>query len=172
MDETPSEARFEGPSLFDELLAVHGLIRRDLETVEVLARDAAGIAPADELRERLGELKESTMLWQLRFGCLNYCRFVHSHHRAEDALLFREVRRVEPGTEPVIERLEREHRDVAQLLDEVEQLADGLPATEDEEARRPLVAALGRLHQSLLAHLDFEEQSLEATLRRMAPWVG
>ena len=172
MDETDPGPVFEAPSLFDELLAVHALIRRELETVEVLARDAAGIAPAEELRERLGELKESTMLWQLRFGCLTYCRFVHSHHRAEDAMLFRQVRRVEPELEPVIDRLEAEHRDVAGLLDGVEELADALPETADETSRRPLVEALGRLHDSLLAHLDFEERSLESALRRMPPWGG
>ncbi len=171
MDETRPEPE-SGPSLFDELLAVHGLIRRDLETVEVLARDAAGLAPAEELRERLGELKESSMLWQLRFGCLNYCRFVHSHHRAEDAMLFRSVRAAEPQLEPVIGRLEAEHRDVAGSLGRVEELAEALPETEDEADRAPLVEALGSLRESLLAHLDFEERSLESALRRMKPWNG
>jgi hypothetical protein len=112
--------------LFAELVAVHSLIRRDLDVVEVLARDAAGLAPPAALRERLGELKTSTMLWQLKYGCINYCRFVHATTASG-----------------------RGH----------------LPA-------RPLVDALSQLRELLLAHLDFEEQSLESPLSRMKTWAG
>ena len=91
---------------------------------------------------------------------------------AEDALLFRKVRRVEPGLGSLIERLEADHREVADLLYAVEELANGLPSTEAEADRKPLAEALGRLHESLLAHLDLEERSLEPALRQLEPWTG
>lgn len=171
-DEGGSGADPERNPLFAELLVIHSMIRRDLEVVEVLAKDAAGIAPAAELRERLGELKESTMLWQLRFGCLNWCRFVHGHHGLEDRAIFSAIRRTDPALEPVVDRLESEHRGVAALLHEVEAAAEGLDDSGDEAGRMPLVAALGRLREVLLAHLAFEEESLEPALARMSSWAG
>jgi hypothetical protein len=171
-DETGQGPDPERNPLFAELLFIHSLIRRDLDTVELLARDAAGLATPDEVRERLGELKASTMLWQLRYGCLNYCRFVHGHHGLEDAAVFPAVGRVNPELNPVLERLQAEHRQVAEILHEVEAVAEALGEEEDQAARRRLVDALERLREVLLAHLDFEEVSLESTLARMRTWTG
>jgi iron-sulfur cluster repair protein YtfE (RIC family) len=158
--------------LFDELRWVHSMIRRDLGKVAALAEDAAGGAAPAELRERIGELKEESLLWQLRSGCLRYCRFVHSHHGLEDSALFPTLRGVDPAIGAVIDRLESEHREVAVLLDEVEAAAVALDADDGSESRAALVAALGRLGELLLAHLDFEEDSLEPVLAKMSSWAG
>jgi hypothetical protein len=77
-------------SLFDELLWVHRMIRRDLETVRKLVAGANGDAPAAEIRDGIEDLKTNGPLWKLKVNCLRYCAFVHSHHNAEDALLFPE----------------------------------------------------------------------------------
>jgi hypothetical protein len=156
--------------LFRELQAVHGMIRADLARVTLLAEDAAGGAAPEELRRRVAELKSSTILWQLRSGCLRHCIFVHSHHGLEDRAVFPAIRRVDPELNPVVDRLEREHREVAELLDDVErslELIDGHP-----DARERLVAALAALAALLLDHLAFEEESLEPALAKMRSWVG
>ena len=51
--------------LHRELLGVHEMIRADLARVMTLADDAAGGAVPEEIQERLGELKSSSILWQL-----------------------------------------------------------------------------------------------------------
>ena len=156
--------------LFAELLWVHSMIRRDLATVTELARDAAADAPPAELRERIADLKAGSILWQLKYGCLRHCRFVHAHHRLEDVALFPRLRRVEPAIEPVVDRLTDEHRQVSRLLDEVEAAAEALGG--DDDGRAVLISALERLGEVLLAHLSFEEQSLEPVLALIGDWSG
>jgi Hemerythrin HHE cation binding domain len=155
--------------LFEELLTIHGLIRADLAKVELLAEDCAGGAAPAELRERIATLKASSLLWQLKLGCLRHCRFVHGHHGLEDRAVFPSVRRVAPELGPAIDRLERDHREVATLLGEVEGAA---LAIEDEGGRERLVAGLAQLGMVLLDHLAREERDLEPALARMGSWLG
>jgi iron-sulfur cluster repair protein YtfE (RIC family) len=159
--------------LFDELRAVHAMIRRDLAHVTLLAEDAAGGAAPDEIRERVGALKSSSILWQLRLGCLRHCRFVEAHHGLEDRALFPVLRRVDPALDPVVDKLERDHRAVAELVRELEAAANELEGAPDPgAARERVVAALTALGALLLEHLDYEERSLEAVLGRMDSWYG
>ena len=159
--------------LFDELRAVHSMIRRDLAHVTLLAEDAAGGAAPAEIRERVGALKSSSILWQLRLGCLRHCRFVEAHHGLEDRAIFPVIRRVDPGLEPVVDKLESDHRAVAELVHELEAAAADLEGADDPDAARErVVAALTGLGALLLEHLDYEERSLEGVLGRMESWYG
>jgi hypothetical protein len=155
--------------LFEELLHIHGLIRADLAKVELLAEDCAGGAAPAELRKRIAALKSSSLLWQLKLGCLRHCRFVHGHHGLEDRAVFPSVRRVAPELGPAIDRLERDHRAVSTLLAEVEMAA---LQVEVDAGRERLVAGLGRLQTTLLDHLAREERDLEPALARMGSWLG
>jgi hypothetical protein len=155
--------------LFEELLTIHGMIRADLAKVELLAEDCAGGAAPRELRERIAELKNSSLLWQLKLGCLRHCRFVHGHHGLEDRAVFPSVRRVAPELGPAIDRLESDHREVATILTEVEAAAF---AVEVKGGRERLVAGLSSLSAVLLDHLAREERDLEPALARMHSWLG
>ncbi len=148
---------------------MHRNIRRDLATVRELARRVSEGAGAAAIREEIAALKTNGPLWQLRFNCLNYCRFVHSHHNAEDVGLFPALRRRDEGLNPVIDRLEADHRVVSELLDEVEAAARG-PLEGEDPARARLSAALDRLAGHLLEHLDYEEESLGPTLNELEAW--
>jgi hypothetical protein len=64
--------------------------------------------PAEEARERVEALKTNGPLWRLRVNCLRYCRFVHSHHNAEDALFFPTLRAANPDLAPVVDKLAAE----------------------------------------------------------------
>lgn len=152
-----------GEALFQELLWVHGMIRQDLETVRELARRVSEGLPADELDEQIRSLKANGPLWALKVNCLHYCRFVHGHHRLEDVALFPALRRAEPDLVPVVDRLEGDHRLVAEQLDELEAAAAAL----GEDGRERVVEALNVLGEHLLAHLELEEQSIGPALRRM-----
>jgi hypothetical protein len=153
---------------FEELLWVHGMIRRDLDSVLRLADAVADGAPAVEVREGLAELKANGPLWRLKASCLHYCRFVEHHHRLEDRAIFPTLRRIEPDLEPVLGKLETEHRRVAALLEQIEMAAEARVFT--GEARDRVSAGLAELKGLLLAHLDFEEDQLERPLARMHGW--
>jgi hypothetical protein len=161
------EETASGKALFEELLWVHSVIRRDLEVVERLAADVAAGAPGPEVEAALGELRTNGPLWQLKVNCLRYCRFVHSHHGAEDALLFPALRNVDPAAGPTIDRLEADHARVSDLLDAVENAAQALTGGEAADARERLIGGLGDLHTHLLEHLAFEEAAAGPVIRRL-----
>lgn len=160
----------DGP-LLHELKWVHSHIRRDLATVNELSRRATEGEDAAAIRDGIAELKTNGPLWQLRFNCLNYCRFVHSHHNLEDAALFPALRDRDEALNPVIDRLEADHRTVSDLLDEVEEAANG-PLEQEGEVRERLASALHRLAGHLLEHLDYEEKAIGPALNEMEGWPG
>jgi len=164
-EETPETNR--GRVLYRMLLAVHAQIRRELEHVERLAAAVVDGMPADGLHEQLDGLRSSSFLWQFQISCLSYCGFVHRHHHAEDADFFEELEETNPAIVPVVERLRAEHRTVSDLLDEVEAAARALTDNDSLDARRAVAGALEALAEHLLAHLEFEEQSIAATVGRL-----
>jgi hemerythrin-like domain-containing protein len=143
------------------------MIRRDLETVRRLAVEVGEGLSAEELRDALDDLQANGPLWQLKVNCLRYCRFVHSHHGAEDVLLFPVLRRANPGLAPVVDKLEADHRRVSGLLDDVERAAAALTDSEGDDARSRVTLPLDLLAEQLLVHLDFEERNAGPTLRRL-----
>jgi iron-sulfur cluster repair protein YtfE (RIC family) len=154
-----------GDAFFEELLWVHGMIRQDLETVrELAAQVSGGLAPADAAAQ-VRSLAANGPLWALKVNCLHYCRFVHGHHRLEDVALFPAIRDAEPDLAPVVDRLEADHRRVAEQLDEVEAAVAALSADDGERSR--VVDALSVLAEDLLAHLEREEEGIGPVLRRM-----
>ncbi len=153
--------------MYELLLAVHARIRRDLDLIQALAAEATAGSDGSDLARQLRAVKRDTMLWQLRVNCLRYCSFVHSHHGAEDADFFAKLRDANPRIGPVIDRLQAEHRRVSHDLDAVETAANALGHDDGPHARRAVADALGALRENLLAHLEFEERSIEATVRRL-----
>jgi hemerythrin-like domain-containing protein len=143
------------------------MIRRDLETVRRLAVEVGEGLSAEELRDALDDLQANGPLWQLKVNCLRYCRFVHSHHGAEDVLLFPVLRRANPGLAPVVDKLEADHRRVSGLLDDVERAAAALTDSDGDDARSRVTLPLDLLAEQLLVHLDFEERNAGPTLRRL-----
>jgi hypothetical protein len=167
--EVPETVR--GRAMYERLLAVHAHIRRDLEIVQGLAARALDGLDAAQLRQELHELKSGSILWRLQVNCLRYCSFVHLHHHAEDADFFTELRDTNPAINPVIDRLQAEHRRVSDDLDAVEAAANALQRDDSHQARKAVVNALNALEQNLLAHLDYEELSIESTVRRVRDWA-
>jgi hypothetical protein len=164
-EDQPETAR--GRMLYGMLLAVHARIRSDLASVEQLAAAVLdGLSP-DELHEELEELRGHSILWQFQVSCLRYCRFVHLHHHAEDVEFFDELEQTNPAIGPVVERLRADHRAVSDYLDAVEAAARALADDDSREARRAVADALGTLESHLLAHLDYEEQTVASTTRRL-----
>jgi hypothetical protein len=166
VEEKPETAR--GRALFEMLIAVHSAIRRDLERAEVLAAQALEGAPGEEIEDGLHEIRRGGILWRLQVDCLRHCRFVHLHHNAEDGDFFSELRETNPDINLVIDRLQADHRRVSEDLDAVEAAARALAHDDSREARAAVVETLNDLQENLLAHLEYEELSIESTVRRMS----
>jgi hypothetical protein len=164
---TESPETEQGRALFAELLWVHRMVRRDLDTVRRLAAGVVDELAPEELRAELAALETNGPLWRLKVDCLRYCRFVHMHHGAEDGLLFPSLRRADPTIGAVVDRLEDEHRQVSDLLDEVEASARALTELDSARTRQRVADALDGLATHLLAHLDYEELSVGPVLRRL-----
>ena len=157
--------------LFRELLVIHGMLRDGLSQVRVLAADAATGVDDTVIAADVEALARDSALWRLRSNCLYQCRFVHGHHSLEDAILFPAARRTAPDIAGEVDRLEADHRIIAEHLRAVEDaaagLTDGLPGD-----RRRLVDALHRLETDLLDHLAREEALLRPVLREMRSFFG
>jgi Hemerythrin HHE cation binding domain len=164
-EESPETHR--GRILYEMLLAVHGHIRSDMIRVERLAEAAVGELSTDELEHELEELRNDTMLWRFQVSCLRWCRLVHLHHNAEDVEFFDELEETNPAIGPVVVRLRAEHREVSNYLDAVEAATRALSSNDSLDARRPVAHALQALAGHLLAHLEYEEQNVAATTRRL-----
>jgi len=156
-----------GQALFEELIWIHSMIRHDLKIVKQIAADAATNKSPEALRAEIRELKAKSILWQLKMNCLRYCRFVHSHHNLEDAVFFPALRQTNPAIDPIVDKLEADHRNVSGLLDNVEEAADALTKDDVEAVRKRVVESLDVLEEILLAHLDYEELNAAPTIRRL-----
>jgi hypothetical protein len=156
--------------MFRELLAIHAYLRRDLQTVRRLADEARdGLAP-DAILAEIRELKTNSPLWQLKFGCIHYCRFVHAHHTIEDAAVFPMVRKHDPSLNRMVDRLEEDHLTVHHITERIAAVADQVATDVSGERRSELVAALSDLENHLLAHLALEEQTLGPLLSTWDRW--
>lgn len=157
-----------GEAMVNELAYIHGIIRENLAAIRAVTdMVVTGVAPED-LQAELKQLSATNIIWTLRTGCLRYCHLVHSHHGGEDAHFFPGLRRLNPVLRPVIDKLEADHLAIARYLDSVEAAAK-LIAT-DDAARSELADALNALSEHLIVHLDYEEENLNPTLRRLTGW--
>ena len=164
-EDRPETAR--GRWLHQALLAVHAHIRRELASVEQLAKAVLDGLGGEELRQELEALKSNTTLWQFQVSCLRYCHLVHMHHNAEDREFFDELEQTNPAIRPVVERLRADHRAVSSYIDAVEATTKALTDSDSDDARRAVANALEELKEHLLAHLDYEERTVAATARRL-----
>jgi hypothetical protein len=159
-----------GEALVAELLWVHDRIRHDLDVVQRLSADVMAGASPEEVQAEIGQLQTSSPLWKLRVNCLYYCRFVHSHHMAEDVALFPELRRTNPALAPVVDKLEADHRVVSDILDAIEAAVRELGRDDTLAGRHRIVAGLDDLRETLLAHLAFEEVQISPALLQWTKW--
>jgi hypothetical protein len=156
--------------MFRELLYIHSLLRRDLQTVRRVANDAREDLSPEAILAEIRELETNSPLWRLRFGCMYYCRFVHGHHTLEDAALFPMIRRQDPSLNKIVDRLEEDHLKVHHITEHIAALADEVPIDASGSSRDALVEALTDLEAHLLAHLALEEESIGPLLSTWDTW--
>jgi iron-sulfur cluster repair protein YtfE (RIC family) len=158
----------EGEARVARFQLIHDLIRRDLALILELA-ERVGTAPRQTVRDQVVSLTARSPIWSLQTGCLQHCRFVRGHHLHEDQSWFPRLLRVNPALNPAVQRLKREHEAVAERLGRIERHARAIDR--DPDARASLSAELTELARYLLAHLDWEENAIFPTIRRMADFA-
>lgn len=156
--------------MFRELLFIHSLLRRDLQTVRRLADEARNGYPPQAIVEEIRKLETNSPLWQLKYGCMYYCRFVHGHHTLEDAAVFPMVRKHAPSLHSMVDRLEEDHLTVHHITERIAATADKVTDDSTEELLSQLVEALHELEEHLLAHLELEEDALGPLLSSWDRW--
>ncbi|GAA4581513.1 nitroreductase/quinone reductase family protein [Planotetraspora phitsanulokensis] len=92
---------------------------------------------------------------QLRMNCLTVCHGLHLHHTHEDGGVFPALGDSRPELAPALERLSEEHRTIAALIDELQEVVSA-------EGADPLLVLpqVERLIDELERHLTYEEEQL------------
>lgn len=125
----------------------------------------------DELNDARRQLVEAGAAAQpsplLVAHCMSFCDALNAHHEGEDGGTFPHLEAEHDELRPALERLRREHVDIAEVVREVRDLLAGGDSDADNVVRQ-----LDELTQRLSAHFAFEEEQLVAILNRLTrlPW--
>jgi hemerythrin-like domain-containing protein len=153
------------------LIDVHGMLREELERVhQVISQVRSGALSVAGARSALNEMALRQNNWELSAFCANYCTRITQHHGLEDAQIFPHLRRSDPGLVPVVDRLQKEHEIIHEVVEGVDRaLVDLVRSDGDFTA---LQKAADLLSDALLSHLAYEEQQLVEPLARFGFYPG
>ena len=147
------------------LVEVHDALRGELARLkDIVEQVVAGEQDAARARNAINELTMRQNNWTLGAYCQQYCRFVTGHHGLEDRSIFPHLRSREPSLAPVLDRLEREHVVIHDVLEQLDDALVGLVSGASGTAE--LQRVVDRLGGELLAHLSYEEHELVGPLDR------
>ncbi|RJK94832.1 LLM class flavin-dependent oxidoreductase [Vallicoccus soli] len=149
------------------LVAVHAHLRQELAQLRDVVRQVAeGRRSAASARSHLNQLSMRQNYWTLGSFCAAYCRAVSVHHAIEDARMFPDVLAADASLQPVVDKLSADHEAIAGVLVDVD---DALVAMiRDEDRLDAASAAVERLADVLLTHLDYEEEQLLGPIGRLS----
>jgi hemerythrin-like domain-containing protein len=155
-----------GSSGAQMLLAVHEHLRQELAKLrEVIQEVREGRSGAAEARSYLNTMTMRQNYWTLGAFCAAYCRVVSIHHAIEDASLFPDLKAADQSLAPILNRLRDEHEGIAKVLSDID--AALVATMEDEERLDDTEEAVDHLRDTLLAHLEYEEEQLVEPITRL-----
>lgn len=151
----------------EHLVAIHDHLRAELDRVrDLIGQVRRGLLTVGDARAGVNELTLRQNNWALGAYCQSYCGFVNGHHSLEDATVFPHLRRAEPETAPVLDRLQTEHVTIHGLLDELDRSLVAFVRDADAEALDHVERSVEVLADRLLSHLAYEERELRGPLAR------
>ena len=163
-----SEPAAAGGGDGDHLVAIHAHLRQELAQVRDLVEQVErGQVDVGAARSMINTMTMRQNSWTLGTYCESYCRVVTTHHTIEDVNMFPRLVRADPALAPVVERLEREHHDVAAVLEDVDRALVAMVSDAGagvDGVRR----AVDTLADVLLAHLGYEESQLVGPLNTLS----
>lgn len=134
----------EAPADIRDMRIVHSALRRDLERTRIVLSDPALVT--DDRRRAIG----AHLVWLMHT--------LHRHHTGEDEHVWPEIRRREPSAGPLLDEMDTDHRRIAELIREIEQVAVSFGAGAVQVSE--VLDALARLEEAVLPHLAREEQEV------------
>ncbi|MGP3919008.1 nitroreductase/quinone reductase family protein [Nonomuraea sp. 10N515B] len=155
----PGEERVKG--MGDWIIEVHDWLRKELETLRAQA-DQAIEGGVDTIERTPPDLAQ-----QMRTHCLNFCGALRKHHGGEDMAMFPMLAKQFPALAPALAQLGEEHKVVARMQDDIQQLVDSFVPGETDPVQ--LRADLERLANQLESHLRYEEETIVTALNATAP---
>jgi alkanesulfonate monooxygenase SsuD/methylene tetrahydromethanopterin reductase-like flavin-dependent oxidoreductase (luciferase family) len=148
------------------LIDVHDALRAELGQLrDLIEQVAAGTRDPAAVRSFINRMTIRQNHWTLGTFCETYCRTVTSHHVLEDRSVFPHLRRQEQGLAAVLDRLEEEHEQIADMLERVDAALVALVAAEEDGIDR-VGRAMDLLTDALLSHFAYEERELVEPLAR------
>jgi alkanesulfonate monooxygenase SsuD/methylene tetrahydromethanopterin reductase-like flavin-dependent oxidoreductase (luciferase family)/hemerythrin-like domain-containing protein len=148
------------------LIDVHDALRAELDQLRDLVEQvAAGTRDPGVVRSFINRMTIRQNHWTLGTFCETYCRTVTNHHMLEDRSVFPHLRRSEQHLAPVLDRLEEEHEQIADMLERVDRALVALVAEEGDGIDR-VGRAMDLLTDALLSHFAYEERELVEPLAR------
>jgi len=153
------------------LADVHDHLRQELDQVrDLLEQVKRGSMTAGAARAALNEMTMRQNNWTLGAYCAAYCSMITQHHGLEDQAIFPHLRRADPGLVPVIDRLEREHVIIHEVVEGVDRALVRLVAKPGDVTE--LQEAVDALTDTLRSHLAYEEQQITEPLSRLGFFSG
>ena len=148
------------------LIDVHDALRAELAQLrDLVDQVAAGTTNPAAVHSFINRMVIRQNNWTLGTFCETYCRTVTNHHVLEDRSVFPHLRRQEAGLGPVIDRLEEEHEQIAELLERVDRALVRFVAAE-QDGIDGVRRAMDLLTDALLSHFSYEERELVEPLAR------
>ncbi len=158
-------ARPAGPGDGDRLVLIHNHLRQELQQLSGLIDQVEhGQLDVASARSAINLMTMRQNNWTLGTYCESYCRVVTTHHTIEDTAMFPAVRSHDPALVPVVDRLEREHHEIAAVLEQVDRSLVALVQGGGVDDVRGSVDALAG---ALLPHLRYEEEQLVPVLNNL-----
>ncbi|WP_068155882.1 hemerythrin domain-containing protein [Rhodococcus phenolicus] len=142
----------DGPADTRMMGILHDALRRDL--IRTRTALTATNPPAETQRTAISD----HLLWMMGF--------LHYHHGVEDEFLWPLIRRLDPHTGPLLDRMDADH---ARISPRIDILGDAASAYRDDDRAATLeavVTALGGLEDVLLPHLRSEEDEVMPVVSR------
>jgi hemerythrin-like domain-containing protein len=160
----PPTSRGSGAGLHEELLALHGVMRRGTALV---ADSFARLSTAERVDPAA---LASASRWLVGF--------IHHHHWVEDDLLWPVLRELSPRAAADLTRLTTEHESLDAELDVLAKAADAIAGTRDAQGNVNMLSAIGyaavagnpaaqRVQDVLANHLASEEAVLKELFPRI-----
>jgi iron-sulfur cluster repair protein YtfE (RIC family) len=139
-----------------ELLAVHGMFRREMAT---MLRYADALLNGDQSPSAVET--QSRIQSLIRAGS-QYTMMLHHHHHLESDTLF-PVLEAQGMDRAIVDRLNREHDEISVLIDAFSESVHDLTTAHPDAA----TTDLQKLSDALIAHLAYEETHVCPMLARL-----
>lgn len=148
------------------LCSVHAHLRDELTQIrDVVTQLVDGDTDVEAARNLINQLTVRQNYWTLGSFCAAYCRIVTIHHTIEDQTMFPGLAARVPSLAAVIERLGREHEEIAKVLSGLDEALVAMVT--DSAGLHQVQARAEELAIALLAHLAYEEEQLLPAIGRL-----